>query len=92
MPVPPTDSPRPHVPFIEHVREELSFNMTDLEQTLSTLAGAGLVGFGVTQPSWRRWLYVLLGGALLKRRITGHCDLYERLHIDTRHPVPSAGE
>jgi len=81
-----------HVPFIDSVREELSFNMTDREQTLSTLAGAGLVGFGITQPSWRRWLFMLPGGALLKRGVTGHCDFYERFHIDTRHPTPSAGE
>jgi len=84
-----TTSPHKHVPFIEEVREELSFNMTERERTLSTLAGAGLVGFGITQPSWRRWLYVLLGAGLLKRGITGHCDLYERLHLDPRHPAPS---
>jgi len=80
-----------HVPFIDSLREDLSFNVTDREQTLSTLAGAALVGFGVTQPSWRQWLFVLLGSALLKRGITGHCDLYEQLGVDTRHPTPSEG-
>jgi uncharacterized membrane protein len=81
-----TSQPPPHVPFIDQVREELSFNLSDREQTLSTLVGAGLVGFGLTQPFWRRWVLVLLGGALLKRGVTGHCDLYEQLHINTRHP------
>lgn len=77
-----------HVPFIDSVREELSFNITERERTLSTLAGGGLVGFGLTRPSWRGLLCVVLGGALLKRGLTGHCDLYEQLHLDTRHPTP----
>jgi uncharacterized membrane protein len=79
-------TPPRHVPFIDQVREELSFNISDREQTLSALVGAGLLGFGVTQPSWKRWLFFLCGGALLKRGMTGHCDLYEQLHINTRHP------
>ena len=83
--------PPKHVSFIDEVRRELSFNISDREQTLSTLAGAGLVGFGLTQPAWKRWLFILIGGGLLKRGLTGHCDLYERLHINTRHPTPSAG-
>ena len=80
-----TSQPSKHVPFIDQVREDLSFNLSDSEQTFSTLAGAGLVGFGLTQPSWKRLLWVVVGGALLKRGLTGHCDLYEQLHIDTRH-------
>jgi uncharacterized membrane protein len=83
--------PPKHVPFIDPVREELSFNIADREQTLSALVGAGLVGFGITRTSWRRWLFILLGGALLKRGMTGHCDLYDQLHINTRHHAPSSG-
>lgn len=83
--------PPKHVSFIGQVREELSFNISDREQTLSTLVGAGLVGFGVSQASWRRWLFVLLGGALLKRGMTGKCDIYQQLHINTRYRAPSPG-
>ena len=81
----PTDSPPQHIPFIDQVRHELYWNIGDRERSYSTLAGAGLMGFGVTQPGWRRWVFVLLAGALLKRGITGRCDIYRQLHIDTRH-------
>jgi uncharacterized membrane protein len=87
----PNDSPSTHVPFIDKVRQELQWNMGDRERSYSAIAGAGLVGFGVTQPGWRRWVCMLLGGALLKRGITGHCNVYEQLHIDTRHRSPFAG-
>lgn len=82
----PSDNfPPQHVPFIEQVRRELRLNIGNHERSLSTLAGAGVLGFGLTQPGWRRWLYTLLGGALLKRGMTGHCPCYERFGIDTRH-------
>ena len=90
--MPHTSSHPPHVPFIDSVRHELYLNMPDTERYLSTLSGAGLIGFGLTQPSWKRWLYIALGGVLLKRGLTGHCDLYEQLHIDTRHPAPKSSE
>lgn len=83
-----TTTPPKHVPFIDEVRQELDLNMGDHERSFSTLIGAGLVGFGVTQRGWRRWIITLLGGALLKRGIAGHCDVYERLRIDTRHRAP----
>jgi uncharacterized membrane protein len=83
-----TPPPPKHVPFIDQIRQELELNLGEGERSLSTLGGAGLIGFGVTQIGWQRWFYVLLGGALLRRGLTGHCDLYERLHIDTRHPTP----
>jgi hypothetical protein len=79
------DSPPRHVPFIDQVRQELHWNIGDGERSLSTVAGAGLLGFGVTQRGWKRWVLMSLASALLKRGITGRCDVYSLLHIDTRH-------
>ena len=81
----PSNSPPQHIPFIDKVRRELYWNMGDRERSYSTVAGAGLLGFGLTRPGWRRWVLMVLAGALLKRGITGHCDVYQRLRIDTRH-------
>jgi uncharacterized membrane protein len=83
--MPPDDLPPHHVPFIDKVRQELCLNIGDHERSLSTLAGAGVLGFGLAQPGWRRWVFTLLGVAFLRRGMTGHCDVYQRLRIDTRH-------
>jgi uncharacterized membrane protein len=77
-----------HVPFIDQMRQELSYNMSERERSISMLAGAGLLGFGLAQPSWRRWVSLLLGIGLLKRGLTGHCDLYHQLHLNMRYPAP----
>jgi uncharacterized membrane protein len=86
--MPQSPLPQTHVPFIDQVRQELSLNVGEHERSLSTLAGASLLGFGVTQRGWRRWVIPLLGAALIKRGLTGHCDVYQQLKIDSRHPAP----
>jgi len=88
--MPHTPQPPKHVAFIDQVRQELTYNIGERERLFSMLAGAGLVGFGVTQRGWQRWFFPLLGAALLKRGITGHCDLYQQLHINSRYSAPSS--
>ena len=52
------------------------------ERLGSLVAGAVLVGRALSRPTLGRIAAAIGGAALLKRAITGHCALYERLGID----------
>jgi uncharacterized membrane protein len=58
-------------------------NVGETERTLSILAGSGLIGLGLAAPSIRGALMGLAGGALLYRGLTGHCELYRALGLNT---------
>jgi uncharacterized membrane protein len=89
--MPLTYAPFKQTPAIETLRHDLLMNVGPGERSFSAILGAGLVGVGLTHFGWRRWFFFLLGGALLKRGITGHCEIYQRLQIDTRHSTKSPG-
>jgi uncharacterized membrane protein len=58
-------------------------NISGAEKWLSLAAGAGLVVFGTSRLRRHGWLYAGLGGLLLRRGATGHCDVYEALGWNT---------
>jgi uncharacterized membrane protein len=58
-------------------------NVGETERTLSMLAGSGLIGLGLASFSIRGALMGLAGGALLYRGLTGHCELYRALGLNT---------
>jgi uncharacterized membrane protein len=58
-------------------------NISRAERWISIAAGAGLTAYGVTRLKRNGWLYAGLGGLLLRRGITQHCDMYEALGWNT---------
>lgn len=59
-------------------------NLSDVERWVSIGAGAALAVYGVGQlKSMRGWLFAGLGGVLLRRGVTAHCDVYEALGVNT---------
>lgn len=76
--------------FPEDAREALvrsQRNLSDPERWISIGAGAGLFVYGLTRRSWPGWLLAGLGGALIRRGATAHCDVYGALGINTSRSV-----
>ncbi len=65
------------------VRPPSHRNISEFERWASIGAGTGLAVYGLTRLKQRGWLYGLLGGYLLRRGVTAHCDVYEALGLDT---------
>ena len=59
-------------------------NVGELERVASALGGAVLLGYGVTRPSALSTLLAIGGALLVERALTGRCNLYRALSIDTR--------
>ncbi|HZZ72094.1 MAG TPA: YgaP-like transmembrane domain [Pirellulales bacterium] len=65
----------------------LHVNVGDLERLASVGAGSGLLAYGLFKRSpWALGLSIV-GGGLLFRGLTGHCQLYETLGIDENRPA-----
>jgi uncharacterized membrane protein len=64
-------------------------NISALEKWVSIAVGAGLAAYGLSRLRSNGWLWTGLGGVLLHRGVTGHCDVYEALGVDTS---PAAGD
>jgi hypothetical protein len=60
-------------------------NVGELERVASALGGAVLLGYGVARPSALNTLLAIGGALLVERALTGRCNLYHTLGIDTRH-------
>jgi uncharacterized membrane protein len=58
-------------------------NLGDFERWASIAAGAGFVAYGLSRLKSTGWLYAGLGALALRRGVTAHCDLYEKLGINT---------
>jgi len=58
-------------------------NLSEFERWTSLAAGTGLAIYGLTRLQNRGWLYAALGGYLLRRGATAHCDIYEALGVNT---------
>jgi uncharacterized membrane protein len=72
-------------------------NVSDVERTISTVAGACVLLYGLSKLSITGFVATLLGGSLVYRGVTGHCSMYEALGMSTacggesgaRHPQTS---
>jgi uncharacterized membrane protein len=62
---------------------ESTRNISNLEQWVSIAAGAGLAAYGLSRLRSGGWLWTGVGGLMLRRGVTAHCDIYEALGIDT---------
>lgn len=71
----------------------MNINVPQPERIASVAVGAALVGYGVSRKSLPGLLLALVGGALIKRGATGHCEMYTALGVNSRqlnkeHGVP----
>jgi len=68
----------------EEAREPVSrINVGEVERWASAIGGGILLAHGLRRGSFGGLGLAVLGGALLYRGFTGHCQAYEALHIDT---------
>jgi uncharacterized membrane protein len=59
-------------------------NVSPPERWVSALGGGALLAYGATHRSWNRALLMMtIGGGLLHRAVTGHCQLYKALNVST---------
>jgi len=68
---------------VEEARARSSRNVSETERWASVAAGAGLVLFGLRKRNAAGVAIAGLGGLLLRRGATGHCDTYEALGLNT---------
>jgi len=71
--------------------QQCKTNVGDTERLLSLIGGGALAIAGLAKRSLAGVGMVLLGGALIKRGLTGHCEVYHAFNVDTsgRGPVTS---
>lgn len=58
-------------------------NVGDAERLVSTTAGGALIAYGIKRQDLFGALLAIVGGGLAIRGVTGHCQLYEALDVDT---------
>jgi len=68
---------------ITRSRATASTNVGSTERLASVLAGSAVALYGLTRRSTGGVAIAMLGGALLYRGATGHCDAYQILGINT---------
>ncbi|MBV8819231.1 MAG: DUF2892 domain-containing protein [Acidobacteriaceae bacterium] len=64
-------------------RYQRSTNVSQSERLASVIGGGTLVAYGLQKGSWSGLGLAAMGGALLYRGFTGHCDAYQTLGINT---------
>lgn len=69
--------------YAENPERDSPVNVGDGERWGSSLAGGALAVIGLRQGGWGGWGLALLGGGLIYRGVSGHCQMYEALNINT---------
>ena len=80
-----TYQPFAQTPDVDRLRHDLQMNLPDGERVVSGVLGLGLAAAGLARGGFARWALLLVGGALLRRGLSGHCPLYQQLDLDRRH-------
>ena len=80
-----TYQPFAETPEVDRLSHELQMNLPDGERVVSGMLGAGLTAAGLARGGFARWALLLVGGALLRRGLSGQCPLYQQLDLDRRH-------
>ena len=68
---------------VREVRARSDRNLSEFERWVSIATGAGLAVYGLSRLKSNGWLYAGLGGLMLRRGITAHCDLYDVMGVNT---------
>jgi uncharacterized membrane protein len=58
-------------------------NVSTPERWVSALGAGALLAYGANRHSWNRALLMAAGGGLLYRAVTGQCQLYKALNVNT---------
>src|SRR5690242_4841921 len=66
---------------ISTMRHHQTVNVGKTERLLSMLGGGALFVYGLKRRSWDGWLLAAVGGELIFRGATGHCEFYHALGI-----------
>jgi len=61
-------------------------NVGETERWLSAAAGGALAAFGLTRGSLSGFAVAALGGCLVYRGVSGHCEMYHQLGVNTAEP------
>src|SRR5690242_2129360 len=69
-------------------RAQRPINVGADERKISAIAGGALALVGLSRRSLPGLALAALGGAMVYRGVTGHCDLYAALGIDTHDDAP----
>ena len=69
--------------YEEAHRETSRINVGKAERWASAIGGTLLVTHGLRTRSFSGIALAMIGGSLLYRGVTGHCQAYEALHMDT---------
>jgi len=69
--------------YEEGHRPSSEINVGEVERWASAVAGTLLVTHGLRRGNFGGLALAVLGGSLVYRGVTGHCQAYEALHIDT---------
>lgn len=69
---------------LDTVRAAMEINVPQPERIGSLAAGIGLAAYGLSRRSLGGVLLALVGGALIKRGATGHCEMYAALGVNSR--------
>jgi uncharacterized membrane protein len=58
-------------------------NISEVERWASMAAGVGLTLYGLSRRRGGGWMLAAIGGMLLQRGATGHCNVYEMLGVNS---------
>jgi len=58
-------------------------NVSTPERWISAFGAGALLAYGATHHSWNRFLSIAAGGGLLHRAVTGRCQFYKALNVNT---------
>ena len=65
------------------VNEERGVNVGEIERWASAIGGGALAVYGLTRGSLPGLALALIGGSLVYRGTTGHCNVYEAMGVST---------
>jgi len=65
------------------VRVREGRNISESERWISMAAGAGMAAYGISRGRLPGWALVGLGALLVRRGMTGHCETYQMLGLNT---------
>lgn len=65
------------------LRRKASINVGQTERYISAIGGGALALYGLTRGSLGGIALALVGGSLVYRGTTGHCNVYEAMGVDT---------
>jgi uncharacterized membrane protein len=69
---------------LDKVRAAMNINVQNPERIGSVVAGGALALFGLYRKSLPGVLLALAGGMLIKRGVSGHCEMYQALGVNSR--------